>query len=202
MAAEQALHLRQRLEPSLRAPREMLRLDLPPEAMAHFSRMSLRPAAVLIPLLPGDHGLDVLLTQRAEGLRVHAGQISFPGGSCDPQDCDAIDTALRESEEEIRLARAHVEVVGLLDDYPTGTGYRVTPVVALVEADAPMTPDGIETTALLRVPLHHVLDPASYRASSFVREGIVLPFLELVWQKHRVWGATAGMLRNLCDRLG
>ncbi|HXG29511.1 MAG TPA: CoA pyrophosphatase [Nevskiales bacterium] len=189
----------ERLRPTRTAARELLRLDLPPAAAAHFSRMSLRPAAVLVPIL--EDSLEVLLTQRSENLRTHAGQISLPGGSCDPSDRDAVDTALREAEEEIGLLRADVEVVGLLDDYPTGTGFRVTPVVGLVSPAARPQADGIETTGLLRVPLAHVLEPAHYRAGSFVREGIELPFLEIVWGEHRIWGATAGILHNLCDKL-
>jgi 8-oxo-dGTP pyrophosphatase MutT (NUDIX family) len=188
-----------RLRPTRTTARELVRLDLPPAAAAHFSRMSLRPAAVLVPIL--EDSLEVLLTQRSENLRTHAGQISLPGGSCDPADRDAVDTALREAEEEIGLQRRHVEIVGLLDDYPTGTGFRVTPVVGMVSRSATLRADGIETTALLSVPLAHLLEPAHYRSGSFVREGIELPFLEIVWGEHRIWGATAGMLRNLCDKL-
>ncbi len=190
----------ERLQSTRTAQRELVRLELPPAAQAHFSRMSLRPAAVLVPIL--EDSLEVLLTQRSENLRTHAGQISLPGGSCDPADRDAIDTALREAEEEVGLQRHHVQVVGLLDDYPTGTGFRVTPVVGMVSRSASLRADGIETTALLRVPLAHLLDPAHYQAGSFVREGIELPFLEIVWREHRIWGATAGMLRNLCEKLG
>lgn len=190
-----------RLMPTQNAARELLHIDLPPTAAAYLARLPLRSASVLVPLMETDDGLDVLLTQRADNLRVHAGQISFPGGSRDPGDVDAVDTALREAEEEIGLQRHHVEVIGMLDDYPTGTGFRVTPVVGLVAATAEIKPDGIETTAVLRVPLTHLLEPAHYRQGSFVREGIELPFLEVVWNEHRIWGATAGMLRNLCDKL-
>lgn len=186
---------------SRQAPRELLHLDLPPQAAAHFSRMSLRPASVLVPLLDDGERIDVLLTQRSNRLRMHAGQISLPGGSRDPADRDAVETALREAEEEINLARERVDVIGMLDDYPTGTGFRVTPVVGLIDDSTGLKPDGFEITALLRVPLSHVLKPESYRAGSFVREGIELPFLEIIWHEYRIWGATAGMLRNLCDKL-
>ncbi len=190
-----------RLLPTQQATRELLHIDLPPAAAAYLSRLPLRSASVLVPLMDTPDGLDVLLTQRSDNLRVHAGQISFPGGSRDPGDRDAVDTALREAEEEIGLQRRHVEVIGMLDDYPTGTGFRVTPVVGLVAASAEISPDGIETTAVLRVPLVHLLEPDHYQQGSFVREGIELPFLEVVWNGHRIWGATAGMLRNLCDKL-
>jgi 8-oxo-dGTP pyrophosphatase MutT (NUDIX family) len=190
-----------RLQHTLTAPRELLALDMPPAAARYLSRLELRAASVLVPLLQREGGIEVVLTQRSEQLRVHAGQISLPGGSRDPADRDAIDTALREAEEEISLERRWVEIIGMLDDYPTGTGFRVTPVVGLVHPDAVMKPDGAETTALLHVPLKHLLDPSHYRQSSFVREGIELPFLEITWQDHRIWGATAGMLRNLCDKL-
>ncbi len=190
-----------RLMPTQNASRELLHLDLPPAAAAYLSRLPLRSASVLVPLIDMPNGLEVLLTQRSDNLRVHAGQISFPGGSRDPGDVDAVDTALREAEEEIGLQRQHVEIIGMLDDYPTGTGFRVTPVVGLVAAGAEIQPDGIETTAVLRVPLAHLLEPDHYHLGSFVLEGIELPFLDVVWNEHRIWGATAGMLRNLCDKL-
>ncbi len=191
----------ERLQHTLTAPRELLELDLPPAAARYMNRLTWRAASVLVPLVQREEGLEVVLTQRSEQLRIHAGQISLPGGSRDPDDPDAIHTALREAEEEIGLDRRWVEIIGLLDDYPTGTGFRVTPVVGLVHPDAVMQADGVETTALLHVPLTHLLDTKHYRQSSFVREGIELPFLEVVWQNHRIWGATAGMLRNLCDKL-
>lgn len=191
----------ERLQHTLTAPRELLSLELPPAAADYLGRLKMRPASVLVPLLLGDNGIEVILTQRSQQLRVHAGQISLPGGSRDPGDRDAIDTALREAEEEIGLERRWVEIIGLLDDYPTGTGFRVTPVVGLVQPEARIQADGVETTALLRVPLQHLLETRHYRQSSFVREGIELPFLEVMWENHRIWGATAGMLRNLCDKL-
>lgn len=189
------------LAPTLTGPRNLLRLELPPAAAAALGKQVLRPASVLVPLLNSTSGLEVVLTQRSSSLRVHAGQISFPGGSRDADDRDPVDTALRETEEEIGLARQHVKVIGLLDDYPTGTGYRVTPVVALVKPEAEMRADGVEATSLLRVPLAFLLEPGNYRQSSFVREGIELPFLEVTWQEHRIWGATAGMLHSLALRL-
>jgi 8-oxo-dGTP pyrophosphatase MutT (NUDIX family) len=198
---EQRAHVINRLRGSLSASRQLLRIDLPPVAAAYFERMQLRSASVLVPLLETETGLKVVLTQRSDRLRVHAGQISFPGGSRDPEDRDAIDTALRETEEEIGLERRHVEVIGMLDDYPTGTGFRVTPVVGLVSPGAQMQADGIETTTLIYVPMEHLLLPGNYKKGSFVREGIELPFLEVAWQDHRIWGATAGMLYNLCEKL-
>lgn len=189
------------LRPTLSGPRNLLRLELPPAAAAVLGRQVLRPASVLIPLLDVESGIEVLFTQRSPELRVHAGQISFPGGSRDDTDRDPVETALREAEEEIGLPRDRVRVLGMLDDYPTGTGYRVTPVVGLVPPDAPVRADGIEATALLTVPLLYLLDTRNYRAGSFIREGIELPFLEIFWEEHRIWGATAGMLHNLATRL-
>lgn len=199
---DQRTYVKERLRPTLEAPQELLQLELPADAARHLGRLPMRRAAVLVPLQDAPDGLHIVLTQRADNLRVHAGQISFPGGRSDPEDVDESDTALREAEEEINLDRGQVEIVGMLDDYPTGTGFRVTPVVGLVNSNASMRPDGVEAIAILKVPLVHVLDPSNYRPGSFVREGITLPFLEIHWHDHRIWGATAGMLRNLCDKLG
>lgn len=201
MVTEPHQHLITTLAPTLTGPRNLLRLELPPAAAAALGKQVLRPASVLVPLLDSADGLEVVLTERSSSLRVHAGQISFPGGSRDADDRDPIDTALREAEEEIGLERRHVKVIGLLDDYPTGTGYRVTPVVALVHPEAEMHADGIEATSLLQVPLAFLLEPGNYRQSSFVRAGIELPFLEVTWREHRIWGATAGMLHSLALRL-
>ena len=194
-------HVIGRLRHTTKAPRALIRIDLPPAAEAHFLRMPLRPAAVLVPLLDSGSELEVLLTQRSDSLRNHAGQISFPGGSRDADDRDVIETALREAREEINLAPEDTEIIGMLDDYPIATGFRVTPVVALVSGSTQFQPDGVEVTGLFRVPLAHVLDPDNYRSGTFVREGFELPFVEVRWGEHRIWGATAGMLRNLCDKL-
>ncbi|HYM01980.1 MAG TPA: CoA pyrophosphatase, partial [Stellaceae bacterium] len=120
---------------------------------------ALTPAAVLVPLVMQSDGLTVLLTQRTAHLAAHAGQVSFPGGSVEPDDQDSIDTALRETEEEVGLPRDHVEVVGRLDTYLTSTGFEITPVVGLVRAPYPIKPDPFEVAEAFEVPLAFIVDP-------------------------------------------
>ena len=121
----------------------------------------LTPAAVLFPIVLRDNGQTVLLTQRTAHLKDHAGQISFPGGRVEAEDESPIHTALRETEEEIGLARKHVEVLGFLPEYRTGTGFRVTPVVALVTPPFELALDPFEVAEAFEVPLAFLLDPAA-----------------------------------------
>ena len=120
-------------------------------------------AAVLIPLLLKDDGLSVLLTQRTNHLRDHAGQISFPGGRMDPEDLSPNDTALRESQEEIGLDPQRVEIIGHLPQYLTVSGYSVTPVVGLVQPQAEYVLDEFEVADIFEVPLNFLLDPANHQ---------------------------------------
>ena len=162
-------------------------------------RASVTPASVLIPLVLRPEGLSMLLTQRTAHLTDHAGQISFPGGRAEEYDASAEDTALRETEEEIGLHRRHIEVIGTLPDYVTGTGYRVTPVVALIAPPFALTPDANEVAEIFEVPLRFLMDAANHR-----RLSIDLPegagrrsFYAMPYERFFIWGATAGMLRNL-----
>jgi 8-oxo-dGTP pyrophosphatase MutT (NUDIX family) len=163
-------------------------------------------AAVLLPLVQRDDGLHVLLTRRAEQLRDHAGQISFPGGRTEPADADAVATALRETEEEVGLARAHVDVIGCLPNYTTVTSYVVTPVVAIVESPPPLSLDTNEVAEAFEVPLQYLMTPAHHRRHVFDFAGGQRQFLSMPWQgrgadgrerEYFIWGATAAMLRNL-----
>ncbi len=161
----------------------------------------LTPAAVLVPLVERAGGLTVLLTRRTDHLHDHAGQISFPGGRCDPGDCDALATALREAEEEVGLPRDRVRPIGRLDTYITRTGFEVVPVVGLVDPPPFLTPDPFEVAELFEVPLEFVVDPANHRRHSRVYAGRSREFYVLPWQHYYIWGATAGMLVNLSDVL-
>ena len=160
-------------------------------------------ASVLIPLVQRGHGLQVLLTRRSAHLRDHAGQISFPGGRAEPFDADAVATALRETEEEVGLAREHVEVIGQLPLYTTVTSYVITPVVALVHPPFTLTLDSFEVDEAFEVPLSHLMTPAHHQRHTFSFEGGQRQFLSMPWQspgradEHFIWGATAAMLRNL-----
>jgi len=166
----------------------------------------LRSAAVLVPLVDRTQdadwqGLTVLLTQRTAHLAAHAGQISFPGGGVEPQDQDPVDTALRETEEEVGLARERVEVLGHLDTYVTRTGFRVTPVVGIVRPPFTLKPDPYEVAEVFEVPLSFILDPASRIRESREFKGALRHFWAFPYGDRYIWGATAGMLVNLCDVL-
>jgi 8-oxo-dGTP pyrophosphatase MutT (NUDIX family) len=154
-------------------------------------------ASVLVPLVRRAHGLTLLLTQRTDHLTDHAGQISFPGGRAEDYDSDAVDTALRESEEEIGLARRHVEILGSMPRYLTGTGYCVTPVVGLIEPPFEVTADPSEVAAIFEVPLAFLMDGANHQRLSVELPGGRRTFYAMPYEGYYIWGATAGMLRNL-----
>lgn len=161
--------------------------------------ISFRPASVLIPLVLRDEGISLLLTHRAAHLHDHAGQISFPGGRFEESDSSAVETALREAQEEIGLDRQHVDVIGVLPQYRTGTGYNVTPVVSLLQPPFQLKADPFEVASIFEVPLSFLMDPQNHQ-----RRSLELPngagtrsFYAMPYQQHFIWGATAGMLRNL-----
>lgn len=189
---------------SLSAPRPVCALELPFKLEKLISPkllQGLRAAAVLAPVIRRRDSLNLLLTVRADHLRSHKGQISFPGGGRDPDDADAIATALREAHEEVGLAPRRVEVLGYLDDYPTLTKYMVTPVVGVIDGEPELTVDANEVAEVFEVPLSFVLDPASYERKILSRDGLNVPFFELNWKQYRIWGATAGMLWNLSQKV-
>ena len=154
-------------------------------------------AAVLIPLLLQPNGLSVLLTQRTTHLRDHGGQISFPGGRMDPEDAGPNETALRESEEEIGLERARVEIIGQLPEYLTVSGYSVTPIIGLVKPQAEYVLDEFEVADIFEVPLSFLMDPANHQIRIWQSEQGSRRFYSMPYEGRFIWGATAGMLRNL-----
>lgn len=160
-----------------------------------------RPAAVLVPLVEREDVLSVLLTRRTDHLHHHPGQISFPGGRVEAGDAGPQDTALRETEEEIGLDRRHVELLGSLPDYYTGTGFRVTPVVGLVRPPFELTLDAFEVAEVFEVPLAHFLDPLNHQRHSMEVEGRTRRFYAMPYGDYYIWGATAGMLRSLYELL-
>lgn len=158
-----------------------------------------RPASVLVPLVVRDSGLHVLLTQRTAHLTDHAGQISFPGGRVEEGDRDAVATALRESEEEIGLPAHVIDVLGHLPEYRTVTGYRVTPVVALIDRPFTLRLDTFEVSEAFEVPLAFLMDPANHERRLYRYAELARTFYAMPWQAARryfIWGATAAMLRN------
>ncbi len=165
------------------------------------TRGGFTPAAVLIPLVLKAGAVDILLTRRTEDVETHKGQISFPGGMVDEGDTSRRHTALRETEEELGIAPAHVEVLGMLDDLFTPTGFLITPVVGIVGPIPQMKPNPREVAEVFTVPLPFFADPENGR-----REMLSTPLGEReVWfyeyQGRVIWGATAAMIRNLCDIL-
>jgi 8-oxo-dGTP pyrophosphatase MutT (NUDIX family) len=156
------------------------------------------PAAVLIPLVDRPEGLTMLLTQRTAHLNNHAGQISFPGGRAEKEDPSPADTALREAEEEIGLQRGHVEILGRLPDYLTGTGYHVVPVVGLLTPPFELAADPHEVAEIFEVPLAYLMNGAHHqRLSIDLPTGGRRSFYAMPYERFFIWGATAGMLRNL-----
>lgn len=161
----------------------------------------LTPAAVLVPLVARSHGLQVLLTQRTDHLHDHAGQVSFPGGRREHSDADPVETALRETREEIGLVEDFIEVVGLLDDYETGTGFRVTPVVSFVSEGFTLALDRFEVAEAFEVPLDYLFDPANHQTRSRDVNGRRRTYYVFEYRDRMIWGATAGMLMNLYRRV-
>lgn len=180
----------------------------PEQTDEHFYSLAAaqnRDASVLITLVQREHGLNVLFTRRTAHLSQHAGQISFPGGRAEGQDKDAIETALRETREEIGLGSEWVDVIGQLPPYHTITGYRVTPVVGGVTTMPLLKPDPNEVEEIFEVPLQFLMNGAAHQRRTILIAGDESrefqrnhrTFYAMPYQKYFIWGATAGMLRNL-----
>ena len=158
-----------------------------------------RAAAVLAPIVAHAGGFTVLLTERASGLRAHSGQIAFPGGKIDPGETP-LEAALREAEEEIGLDRAFVEPLGWLDAYSTGTGFRIAPLVALVRPGFALTLNAHEVADAFETPLAFLMDEANHQIHERDIGGRRRRFYAMPHNDRFIWGATAGMLRNLWER--
>jgi len=155
----------------------------------------------VVPILRRPHGHTVLLTRRADHLRQHKGQISFPGGRRDQTDSSYAFAALREAQEEVGLPPEAVQVLGYLDDHPTLTGYRITPVVGYIDSPfSPVTDPG-EVAEAFELPLGHVADDDCFQRKVLSRGGFDVPFLEIQYAGHQIWGATAAILWNLREQL-
>ncbi|MEM1053386.1 MAG: CoA pyrophosphatase [Pseudomonadota bacterium] len=157
------------------------------------------PAAVLIAVTdrpePG-----VILTQRPRDMRDHPGQVAFPGGKCDPGE-DAVMAALREAEEELALPRETARVIGTSDLYRTGTGFDVTPVLAVVPPDLLLTPSPAEVEAWFEAPLALLLEPSNWTTQEVFWKGKMRSYLEMNYEGFRIWGVTAAILANLARRI-
>ena len=164
------------------------------------SEQPIRPAAVLIPVV--DHPQPtVLLTQRAAHLNDHAGQIAFPGGKIDATDASPLDAALREAEEEIGLDRKFVEPIGYLDLYGTGFGFRILPTVAKVRPGFRLRINEAEVNDAFEVPLAFLMDPANHQVHSKEFRGMERSYYAMPFAERYIWGATAGILRVLYERI-
>jgi 8-oxo-dGTP pyrophosphatase MutT (NUDIX family) len=160
-----------------------------------------RPAAVLAPIVKRPDGWTMLFTQRAEETPSHPGQISFPGGRVHADDGAPLETALRETEEEIGLSRRFIEPLGAWDLYETGTGFRITPIVGLVEPGFTLTLDPREVADVFEAPLAFLLDPANHERREGHWRGHRRFFYAMPYEGRFIWGATAGMIRALWERL-
>ena len=194
----QADFLRQRFAQQLAAPRPAAPLEL---AERPWLDKPLTPSAVLLPLVQRDT-LQVLLTQRAASLNNHAGQIAFAGGRVDASDADAVACALREAREEIGLDAAHIEVLGTLAPYTTGTAFEITPVVALVRPGFALQLNRAEVDSAFEIALPHLMNPQAHfqqqaQAGGVQRHWWAMPSTDAQGQERFVWGASAGILRSL-----
>jgi len=174
--------------------------DLNPD-MTSPPSTALRPAAVLVPLVDYADGMSVLLTQRTAHLSAHAGQISFPGGRIEEHDPDEVAAALRETEEEVGLARELISIVGRLDNYVTGTGFEITPIVGIVAPPFELAIDPFEVAEAFEVPLAFVLDRDNHQRVERESAGRTRSFYVLPFEGRNIWGATAGILVNLAEVL-
>ncbi|MEO0428743.1 MAG: CoA pyrophosphatase [Pseudomonadota bacterium] len=175
--------------------------DLAPEFRPAAGSVRERPAAVLCPLVARRDGLRVILTVRSRHLKHHAGQISFPGGKVDDGDATPLDAALREAEEEIALGRGAVRLLGELDPYLTSTAFRVSPFVGLVAPDWRGVPEPGEVDEIFECPLDFLMNPANRVQHHREWQGRRRFFYAMPWGEYYIWGATAGMLKGLSDRL-
>src|SRR6195256_567605 len=159
-----------------------------------------RPAAVLIPVV-GHAEPTVLLTQRAAHLNDHAGQISFPGGKIDATDVSPLDAALREAEEEIGLSRQFIDPIGYLDLYATGFGFRILPTVARVKPGFTLRINEAEVDDAFEVPLAFLMNPANHQVHRKEFRGMARSYYAMPFEERYIWGATAGILRVLYERI-
>lgn len=162
---------------------------------------ALKPAAVLIPILPRPNGATVLLTQRTTTLSSHAGQIAFPGGRADLADATVLSTALREAREEVGLVPDRVHVLGKMNPYKTGSGYDITPVLGLVRLPAEFIPSPDEVDEIFEVPLSFLMEGANYQRLEREWKGAKRQTYAIPYQTHYIWGVTAGILRTLFETL-
>ena len=164
-----------------------------------FAADDLRPAAVLAAITAGERP-GFLLIHRPSNMRSHPGQVAFPGGKIDPGET-AIAAALREANEELGIDPADVTVIGASDTYRSGSGYAITPVIAVIPPDLALQPNPTEVAQWFEAPVDFVFDAANHAQNSAVWQGQERRYIEIMWQHHRIWGVTAGIIANLARRI-
>lgn len=174
---------------------------LNPEFEQAMVTAKMRDAAVLVPVVDRGPGATVLLTQRTDRLRQHSGQIAFPGGAIDPEDGTAEHAALREANEEIGLAAERAEIIGNLPRYLTGSGFSITPVLAVVKTPFDLHPNPDEVADIFEVPLSFLMNPANHRRESRILNGKERFYYAMPYNERFIWGITAGIIRGLYERL-
>lgn len=187
------------LEPALAGVRGDRDLN-PDDWVDAADRPELRLAAVLVPIIVHEGGPTVLLTRRADHLNSHSGQVAFPGGKVEPGETP-VAAALREAEEEVGLDRRFVEVAGFIDPYETETGFRILPVIAFLRPGFTLKADPGEVAEMFEVPLSFLLNKDNHERHSVFWRGKQRAYYAMPYQGHYIWGATAGMIRNLYDRV-
>ncbi|MBL4891547.1 MAG: CoA pyrophosphatase [Rhizobiaceae bacterium] len=160
-----------------------------------------KDAAILMPLVERQGEVSLLLTKRADKLSSHSGQIAFPGGKIDADDAGPEAAALREAHEEVSLATDQVEILGRLPDYYTGSGYKIAPIIGIMNANAVVEANPDEVDYIFEVPLSFLMNPDNHVRGSRIFEGRERHFFEMPFGEHYIWGITAGMIRVLYDRL-
>ncbi len=162
---------------------------------------AVKAAAVLMPIIERQNGLNVVFTKRTQRLKSHSGQVSFPGGKIDESDESAQFAALRETHEEIGVGSDAIEILGQLPDYYTGSGYHISPVVGMMDAKAEFTANPHEVEHIFEVPLNFLMNPDNHHISSKSFENIERYFYVMPWGKHHVWGVTAGIVRMFYNQV-
>jgi 8-oxo-dGTP pyrophosphatase MutT (NUDIX family) len=174
---------------------------LNPDIGVALSCVKLRDAAVLVPVVERAGHTNVILTLRNSALRKHSGQIAFPGGAVDKEDPSAMAAALREADEEIGLNADYVETLTQMPLYLTGSGYSITPVLALVDPQAPLQANPDEVADIFEVPLAFLMNPANHNRESRMMNGRERFYYTMPYQKRFIWGITAGIIRGIYERL-